>query len=483
MDRVAPSVVTIYTSKTVRRDPRSLPLDPNTLRRFFGNQIPQNPHNFGNQNPHNFGNPGNNNPHLPDEDDGDNESGGGASSEKMQGLGSGVIISADGQILTNNHVVDGADEILVRLGQSTSGKEYKAKRVGTDPSTDLAVLKIDAKDLPVATFADSDKARVGDLVLAIGNPFALGQTVTMGIISATGRGNVRIADYENFIQTDASINPGNSGGALIDAEGRVVGINTAIFSRSGGNQGIGFAVPSNLAREVYQGIQSKGHVVRGFLGAQIQPLREDLIKAFKLPEDLTGALVGDVVNDSPAEKGGIKPGDIITGVNGKKVADPSQLRLFVAEIAPGTKTDFNVMRDGKEQHFQITLAELNPTAGNRLQKRDGGDGDDSAQPAGGKSNVLDGISVGNIDANTRKELKLSAKNQGVMITNIDSASAGFKAGLRQGDVIEEMDHQNIKDADEAIAMSEKVEKEQTVLLRVRNKTGSRYVVLDPKAQE
>ncbi len=470
VEKVAPSVVTIYTSKTVKRDPRANLFDEDTLRRFFGNQVPQNPRRTPRNNPH-------------DQDDDDNDNGGGSSgapSEKMQGLGSGVIISADGQILTNNHVVDGADEILVRLGQNVNSKEYKAKRVGTDPSTDLAVLKIEARDLPVATFADSDKARVGDLVLAIGNPFALGQTVTMGIVSATGRG-VGIADYENFIQTDASINPGNSGGALVDAEGRVVGINTAIFSRSGGNQGIGFAIPSNLAREVYQGIQSKGRVVRGFLGARIQPLTPDLLKAFKLPEDVSGVVVAGVEQDSPAEKGGISPGDLITAVNDKKVGDPAQLRLKVGEIAPGTKTDFTVLRNGKEQHFQIALAELNAAA-NRASKRSG-DQSDPNTPDGGKSNVLDGISVGSIDANTRKDLNLAAKGPGAMITNIDSASAGFKAGLRQNDVIEEMNHQPIKDADEAIALSDKVEKDETVLLRVRNKSGSRYVVLDPKAEE
>ena len=465
VDKVAPCVVTIYTSKNVKRDPRANLFDEDTLRRFFGNQIPQNPHNFPN-------------PHInPRNDDDDN----GGSSEKMQGLGSGVIISADGQILTNNHVVDGADEILVRLGQSSTSKGYKAKRVGTDPSTDLAVLKIDAKDLPFATFADSDSARVGDLVLAIGNPFALGQTVTMGIISATGRGGMGITDYENFIQTDASINPGNSGGALVDAEGRVVGINTAIFSRSGGNQGIGFAVPSNLAREVYQGLQSKGRVVRGFLGAHLQVLSGDLIKKLGLPEDTTGALVADVVLDGPADKGGIKPGDVITGLNNKKIADGSQLRLRVGEIAPGTKTDFTVMRDGKEQHFQIALAELNPSA-TRIARGTGDQGN-SNSPDGGKSNVLDGISVGNIDANTRKELGLSAKNTGAMITNIDPSSAGFKAGLRQGDVVEELNRHSIKDADEAIALSDKVEKEESVLLRVHNKNGSRYIVLDPKTQE
>ena len=481
IDKVAPSVVTIYTSKTIKRDPHANMFDEDTLRRFFGNRVP---------NPHNFHNPGKLPPNHPgggdgdsDDDDNSSDDGGGNSNsapQKSQGLGSGVVISDDGQILTNNHVVDGADEILVRFGQEGGGtKEYKAKRVGSDPSTDLAVLKIDAKNLPVVTFANSDKARVGDLVLAIGNPFALGQTVTMGIISATGRRSVGIADYENFIQTDASINPGNSGGALVDAEGRVVGINTAIFSRSGGNQGIGFAVPSNLVREVYQSIQSKGRVVRGYLGAQIQALDQKLIKQFKFPEDASGALVVMIQPDSPAEKAGIKPGDLITGVNGSKVADPRQLRLLVSEIAPGTKTAFTVIRDGKPQEFQIAVAEL-PASG-KIAKR-GGD-DDSNPSDGGKSNVLDGISVGAIDADTRKTLKLPEKSQGAMITNIDATSAGYKKGLRQGDVIEEMNRQTIKDADEAINLSEKVEKDDSVLLRVRNKSGSRYIVLDPKEQE
>ena len=478
IDKVAPSVVTVYTSKTIKRDPHANMFDEDALRRFFGNRLPNNPHNFHNPGatPPNRGGGGDDDDDRPSDDGGNSSS----SPQKSQGLGSGVVISEDGQILTNNHVVDGADEIMVRFGQGGAGtKEYKAKRVGTDPSTDLAVLKIDAKNLPVVTFANSDKARVGDLVLAIGNPFALGQTVTMGIISATGRRSVGIAEYENFIQTDASINPGNSGGALVDAEGRVVGINTAIFSRTGGNQGIGFAVPSNLVREVYQSIQSKGRVVRGYLGAQIQALDQALVKQFKFPEDAAGALVVMVQPDSPAEKAGIKPGDLITSVNGNKVADPRQLRLMVSEIAPGTKTAFTVVRDGKPQDFQIAVDEL-PGFG-KVAKRNGDD--DSTPSDGGKSNVLDGISVGAIDAETRKTLKLAEKSQGAVITNIDSSSAGFKAGLRQGDVIEEFNRQAIKDADEAIALSDKVEKDESVLLRVRNKTGSRYIVLDPKAQE
>ena len=272
--KVAPSVVSINTSKTVRI--------PRGLRDFFGMPGP------------------------------------GAGRERERGLGSGVIVSEDGYILTNRHVIDAADEIVVHLADQ---KEYKAKKIGADPGTDVAVLKIDAKGLPVLPFADSDKARVGDVVLAVGNPFGLTQTVTMGIVSGLGRGGMGIVDYENFIQTDASINPGNSGGALVDMSGRLLGINTAIFSRTGGNQGIGFAVPSNLAQEVLKSIRETGRVIRGYLGTVIQPVTPELASAFNLKE-ATGALVSDVSPGSPADKAGIQHGDVITTLDGKKVEGP-----------------------------------------------------------------------------------------------------------------------------------------------------------------
>ena len=458
VEKVAPSVVTVYTSKTIKanRLRGSGSMDPDLLRRFFGNQ---------------FGGPGG--------DDNDGPGGGNPHPERMQALGSGVIVSPDGQILTNNHVIEGADEILVRVGPGD--KEYKATKVGADPSTDIAVLKINAKDLPAATFADSDKAKIGDLVLAIGNPFGLGQTVTMGIVSATGRGNVGITDYENFIQTDASINPGNSGGALVDAEGRVLGINTAIYSRSGGNQGIGFAVPSNLARQVFQNIHEKGRVVRGYLGTQIQPLNPELTKAFKLPEDTTGALISQVEANTPAEKAGLKSGDVITGLDGKKVADARALRLSISEMSPGSKVTLKVLRDGKERDVAVTLGEL-PSSKSRINRGgNGGDDNENNDGAEHKSNILDGITVGNLDEKTRADLKIPAKVQGALITAVDPDSAGYQAGLRQGDVVEEMNREPVKDADQAVTLSDKVEKEESVLLRIYSKGGSHYVVLAPKA--
>lgn len=453
VDKVAPSVVTVYTSKTVRHDLRSRGgSQGDMLRRFFGGQNGPDGEEGGS-----LGNPQN---------------------EKMQALGSGVIVSPDGQILTNNHVIDGADEILVRVGPSD--KEYKATKVGADPSTDIAVLKINAKDLPAATFADSDKAHIGDLVLAIGNPFGLGQTVTMGIVSATGRGGMGITDYENFIQTDASINPGNSGGALVDAEGRVVGINTAIFSRSGGNQGIGFAVPSNLARQVFQSLHEKGRVVRGYLGTIIQPLTPELAKLLKLPEDTTGALISQVEPNGPADKAGIKEGDLITSVDGKKVPDSRQLRLMISEMAPAAKVTLNVMRDGKDREITATLGELTASKLRQSRTNQGGDENDNEQSIG-KSNILDGITVGNIDEKSRADLKLPPKMQGALITAVDPDSAGYQAGLRQGDVVLEVNREAVKDADEAVTLSDKVEKDESVLLRIYNKGSSRYVALAPKA--
>ena len=245
VEKVAPSVVTVFTTQTVSRGPSAFPFSDDALRQFFGGQLPQR-----------------------------------QGKETLQGLGSGVIVSPDGYILTANHVVSGADEIMVGLG--TDLRKFKAKKVGTDPGTDVALLKIDEKNLPAITFADSEKARAGDVVLAIGNPFGLRQTVTMGIISAVGRGGIGIVDYENFIQTDAAINMGNSGGALVDTEGRLLGVNTAIFSRTGGNQGIGFAIPANLARDVMQSLREKGRVVRGYIGATVQTLTPELADALKL---------------------------------------------------------------------------------------------------------------------------------------------------------------------------------------------------------
>src|SRR5579862_6711404 len=289
--KVAPGVVKVFTTTKLHNTAFNGAPDggmDDLMRRFFGDP-------FQGRNPgrRQFGTP------------------------RQEGIGSGVIATKDGYILTNNHVVDGADEVKVAL---QDGREFTAKVVGRDPKTDVAVIKIDATDLPAVPMADSEKVEVGDVVLAIGNPFGIGQTVTTGIVSATGRGGALGLDYEDFIQTDAAINPGNSGGALVDAQGRLIGINTAILSRSGGNQGIGFAIPVNIARDVMDGIVKEGHVTRGYLGVMIQDVNPALEKEFKL-KDTQGALVSDVNPKSPAEKAGLRSGDLILDFNGKKVTD------------------------------------------------------------------------------------------------------------------------------------------------------------------
>ncbi|NDA68730.1 MAG: Do family serine endopeptidase, partial [Verrucomicrobia bacterium] len=314
--KVSPSVVNIYTTKTVKENFRRSPFSEDPFfRDFFG--MP-----FGER-------------QIPRE-------------HRERALGSGVIVSEDGYILTNNHVVEGADEIKVALADDKT--TYSAKVIGTDPQTDVAVIKVEGKNLPAITVTDSDLVSVGDVVLAIGNPFGLGQTVTMGIVSAKGRAQ-GIVDYEDFIQTDAAINPGNSGGALVDASGRLIGINTAILSRSGGNQGIGFAVPINLVRYVMDRLVTDGKVTRGYLGVMIQPVTPELAREFKLADN-SGALVGEVTSDSPADKAGLKEGDVVTEFNGKKVTDSRQLRLMVSQTAPGTKAPLRLIRDGKVESDQ-----------------------------------------------------------------------------------------------------------------------------------
>src|SRR5437763_6010673 len=396
VEKVAPSVVTVFTTQTVSRGLSAFPFSDDTLRQFFGGQSPQR-----------------------------------QGKQTLQGLGSGVIVSPDGYILTANHVVSGADEIMVGLG--TELRKYKAKKVGTDPGTDVALLKIDEKTLLAITFADSDKARAGDIVLAIGNPFGLRQTVTMGIISAVGRGGIGIVDYENFIQTDAAINMGNSGGALVDTEGRLLGINTAIFSRSGGNQGVGFAIPANLARDVVQGLREKGRVVRGYIGASVQTLTPELADALKFKGQPTGGLVGEVTPKSPSEKAGIKTGDVITSVNGNKVSDANDLRLMVGSMAPGSEAQLEVNREGQPKTFELQLAEMPPGT-----TQEGGPEaspeDTTQQPE--KTTVFGGVAVADVTDDIRTALNLPKDVHGADIAEIDADSPAGKAGLREGDVIQ-----------------------------------------------
>lgn len=269
------------------------------------------------------------------------------------GLGSGVIISADGVLLTNNHVVDGASDIEVML---SDGRQAKAKLIGTDPETDVAVLKINLPDLPVIAMGDAASLAVGDVVLAIGNPFNVGQTVTSGIVSALGRNQLGINTFENFIQTDAAINPGNSGGALVDADGRLVGINTAIFSRSGGSLGIGFAIPVDVARQVASSLLQDGVVARGWIGVQTRELTPELAEALKLG-DAKGVLIGGVYDDAPAAKAGIKPGDVLTRVGAHAVATPTELLASVAALKPSSQVEVSVQRAGKALQFQLAVAQ------------------------------------------------------------------------------------------------------------------------------
>jgi len=394
--------------------------------------------------------------------------------ETLQGLGSGVIVSANGYILTANHVVSGAEEIMIGLG--TELRKFKAKKVGTDPGTDVALLKIDEKNLPGITFADSDKARAGDIVLAVGNPFGLRQTVTMGIISAVGRGGVGIVDYENFIQTDAAINMGNSGGALVDIKGELLGINTAIFSRSGGNQGVGFAIPANLARDVMQSLREKGRVVRGYIGASVQTLTPELAEAMKLKNQPTGALVGEVAPKTPTEKAGMKTGDVITAVNGKEISDARELRLMIGSMAPGSKAQIQVNREGQTKVFDVQLAEM--PAGVTEEGGPEASPEESAQPE--KTTVFGGVAVADISDDIRTALNLPKDVQGAVIAEVDADSSAGKAGLREGDVIQDVNKQPVKSAKDLVAASKKLKPNEKILIRVYSQGRSGYVALEPK---
>ena len=452
VEKVSPSVVTIATSKLQKRNRNPYFNDP-MFRRYFG---------------------------LPDEDSGDEDSAkpqkGGSGKKRLErvGLGSGVIVGADGYILTNNHVIDGADEIIVTLGKEKH--EYKATKIGNDPATDIAVLKIDATGLSAVTFTDSAKVRVGDIVIAVGNPFGLTQTVTMGIVSALGRKGIERGmspgdntRYEDFIQTDASINPGNSGGALVDAEGRLIGINTAIFSMSGGNQGIGFAVPGNLARSVMESLIKTGRVSRGFLGVALQPLSEDLAKQFKM-EGSNGALIAEVTGKSPAEKAGLQSGDVVVEVGGKKVEGPTELQMTIASMTPGSKAELKVIRDGKDKNFTVELTERPAMKGLAAAE----------PPKAADPDVLDGVTVADIDADARKKFDLPDGLKGVVIAEIDADSPSAEAGLKVGDVILEANREPITSSKQAVDLSEKLKKEKKVLLRVSTKGASRYVVVERK---
>jgi len=366
---------------------------------------------------------------------------------QQQGLGSGVIVTSDGYIITNNHVVDGADELNISLPDK---RTFKAKVIGTDPKTDVAVIKIDASNLPVLPWGDASQLEVGEMVLAVGNPFGLSQTVTMGIISAIGRANVGIVDYEDFIQTDAAINPGNSGGALVNLKGELIGINTAIFSQSGGYMGIGFAIPSTMAKSVMQSLIKHGKVIRGWLGVSIQDVTPDLAKEFGATEN-TGALVGDVMEDSPASKAKLERGDIITSYNGVPVRDSNHLRGLVAETPPGTTARLSVLRDKKPLDRTITIGEL-PKELAKASRNGSGKGE----------HALSGLTVENARQSGR-----SNASSGVVVTDIEPESLAAQAGLQKGDVIHEINRKSVKDVKDFERLTSQLAPRSPVLLLVK----------------
>ncbi len=378
---------------------------------------------------------------------------------RQQGLGSGVIVSSDGNILTNHHVVAEADSIYVR---TVEGKQYPATVVGSDPKTDIAVIHIDTDNLTAIKLGNSDDLQVGELVLAVGSPMSenLAHTVTQGIVSAKGRSNIGLADYEDFIQTDAAINPGNSGGALVNLDGELVGINSAIVSRSGGFQGIGFAVPSNMAVGIMKSLLSSGKVVRGWLGVSIQEVNEAIAGAMGL-KGQRGALVGDVLADSPADKAGLEAGDVIVGMDGRDIDGPSQLRNSVAAISPGTKVEFEYIREGDSHSVNVTLGELPGDLG-------------SAGTPSGLEDLL-GFVVTPVNPDLARKYGLSPNITGPVVTNIDPNSAAFRAGLREGDVIGSVNRRRVDNVDQFNDLLSKAEKGDTVLLRIYRDDGAFFV--------
>ncbi|MBU4263498.1 MAG: DegQ family serine endoprotease [Proteobacteria bacterium] len=381
--------------------------------------------------------------------------------QKRTSLGSGVIISADGYIITNNHVIDEADEINVRFANH---EEYEAKIIGRDSKTDVALIKIDPKEtLPYATFGDSEKLRVGDWVIAIGNPFGFEQTVTAGIVSGKGR-TLGSGNYENFIQTDASINPGNSGGPLFNMDGEMVGINTAIYSRSGGNIGIGFAIPINMAKNVIEQLKTTGKVTRGWLGVMIQNVSQDLAKQFGLEKPI-GALIGEVSPGSPAEKAGILPGDIIVEYKGKEITQMNMLPTLVAQTPVGETVNVALFRNGKKKNVSVTVAKLE---------------EDETAAEVGQESVL-GLTVQQLTPELAQSLKIKDK-EGIIVANVEPGSAAEDAGLRPGDLILEVNRQEVRNMEEYNKAIANLDKKESILLLVKRDAHTRFVVLEAKLQ-
>ena len=427
--RVSPAVVHISVEKTVNRNqrqPEKLPdfFDDEFFRRFFQPRMPR--------------------------------------EFKQRGLGSGSIVDKKGYILTNNHVVEGADRIIVKL---PDGREFEAKLVGADPATDLAVVKIEGDDLPIATLGNSDQIEVAESVIAIGNPFGLEQTITAGIVSAKGRSALGVTDYEDFIQTDASINPGNSGGPLINLNGEVVGINTAIFSRSGGNQGIGFAIPINMARQVMESLIASGRVVRGFLGVVIQNVTDELAAAMGL-QSKDGVLISHVGPETPAGRAGIRQGDVITLFNRRSVKTSNELRNAVAAIKPGTAVPVKLVRNGKPISLKVKIGKQPSDMGAAIGRPGEGEGQQNGGSGGFTAERELGVVVRDLTPELAREFGYEGLN-GVFIQQVEPNSPAAEAGIRQGALIVQMDRKPVNNVREFRRIYAQVPSGKHLLLLVR----------------
>ena len=385
---------------------------------------------------------------------------------RRHGLGSGVIVSKDGYIVTNNHVVRGADELKVTL--SDNKREFDAEVIGTDPDTDLAILKIDADDLPTVELGDSDEIKVGHLVLAIGYPFGLDRTVTFGIVSAKGRAGMGITTYEDFIQTSAAINPGNSGGPLVDLNGKVIGINTAIVpGRRGGFLGIGFAIPSNMVKNVKAQILKGGKVIRGWLGVRPHPeITLELAESLGL-EKPEGALIDEVIEGEPADNAGLRHGDVIVEINGKKITDTKSLLNRVAETPPGSEADLVVIRNGKKETFKVTIGERveEPIASRGRRPRE-----DAVEDLG--------INVSDVTEELKQRSKIES-DEGVVVVRVKQGSRAAQVGLREGAVILEVNRQKAKNVADFVGILREIPKEQNILLWIRYRGAAKYVLIKP----
>ena len=440
VEKTSPAVVQIFSERKAQSQPQQFPFGGNDFfDRLFPRQAPQ-------------------------------------QQERPQverGTGSGVIVSADGSVLTNHHVIDGADKITVSM---QDGKTYEARVVGSDPPSDLAVLKIEVSNLPYLTLGNSDSVRVGDIVLAIGNPLGIGQSVTAGIISAKGR-RTGLSDgsFEDFLQTDAPINRGNSGGALVNLSGELIGINSQILSsgQGGGSIGIGFAIPSNMAKSVMEQLIQNGKVRRGQLGVNIQNISEDVAKSLEL-KDTKGVLVSNVRSGSAADKAGIKRGDIITAINGEKVEDGNVLRNKVASTLPGSDIKLTVIRGGQEQEFTAKLDEFNTEDAKKENQQEQDNQVDPSKPSGKL-----GLDLKPLTPDEAKKLQLLEGTSGLLVTNVDPNGAAATEGIARGDVIVEVNQQPVETLDEMQAALDK-SGDRPILLLVARRGQVSYLTVKPK---